>query len=120
MPPFLVDENLPRSLAPSLRSAGFDVADVRDHGLRGRPDNEVLGLSITRDWPLITADLGFGSRLRALPSFPGVLFIRLPDEWPTWRVNEWIKKALMTLESRDLTRTVVTVEPKRLRVHQVG
>ena len=39
---FLVDEDLPRSLAGELRAAGVDAADVRDVGLRGRTDEEVL------------------------------------------------------------------------------
>jgi predicted nuclease of predicted toxin-antitoxin system len=37
---FLVDEDLPRSLARELRLAGIDAVDARDAGLRGRPDGE--------------------------------------------------------------------------------
>jgi predicted nuclease of predicted toxin-antitoxin system len=117
VPTYLVDENLPRSLAPSLRAAGFEAEDVRDQGLRGRPDTEVLSHAISRGWVLVTGDLGFGSLIRSVPSFPGLLLIRLPDEWPVWRINEVVKKALSTLASRDLSDCVVTVEPKRLRIH---
>jgi predicted nuclease of predicted toxin-antitoxin system len=42
MAKFLVDEDLPRSLARELRQAGIDAVDVRDAGLRGRPDPDVL------------------------------------------------------------------------------
>jgi predicted nuclease of predicted toxin-antitoxin system len=87
VPTYLVDENLPRSLAPSLRAAGFEAEDVRDQGLRGKPDTEVLNLAISRGWILVTGDLGFGSLIRKV-SFPGVI------------------------------GSVVTVEPKRLRIHQ--
>jgi hypothetical protein len=38
----LVDENLPRSLAPQIAELGFRVQDVRDIGLRGRSDTEVM------------------------------------------------------------------------------
>ncbi len=117
MPTYLVDENLPRSLAPSLRAAGLEAEDVRDQGLRGRPDTEVLNLAISRDWVLVTGDLGFGSLIRSVPSFPGLLLIRLPDEWPVWRINEVVKKALSSVAGRDLSDCVVTVEPKRLRIH---
>jgi uncharacterized protein (DUF433 family) len=34
----LVDESLPRAASPTLTAAGHDVEDVRDVGLRGRPD----------------------------------------------------------------------------------
>ncbi|MCV3213275.1 DUF5615 family PIN-like protein [Plectonema radiosum NIES-515] len=39
---FLVDENMPRSLAPKIAALGFTVQDVRDIGLRGHPDSEVM------------------------------------------------------------------------------
>jgi len=114
---YLVDENLPRSLAPSLQAVGFETEDVRDQGLRGRPDTEVLSLSVSRGWVLVTSDLGFGSLVRSVPSFPGLFLIRLPDEWPVWRVNEVVKKAISSIADRDLSGCVVTVEPKRLRIH---
>lgn len=43
MPAFLVDEDIPRSLAVSLREAGFQAEDVRDAGLRGHSDAELAG-----------------------------------------------------------------------------
>ena len=36
---FLVDEDLPRSLAPPLRAVGLLAQDVRDIGLRGSTDD---------------------------------------------------------------------------------
>jgi predicted nuclease of predicted toxin-antitoxin system len=116
---FLVDENLPRSLAPALHEAGFDAHDARDLGLRGRPDPEVLTLALDRSLILLTADLGFGSLLREAPSFPGLVIARLPDEWPTEKGNEVIRKALETLRGTDLLDTIVLVEPNRLRLHRI-
>jgi predicted nuclease of predicted toxin-antitoxin system len=120
VPAFLIDENLPRSLAPTLQAAGFEAQDVRDLGLRGRPDPEVLSLALDRTLILITEDLGFGSLLRAVPSFPGLVIARLPDEWPTDRGNEVIRKAMETLRGADLTGILVLVEPTRLRLHRVA
>jgi predicted nuclease of predicted toxin-antitoxin system len=68
---FLVDENLPRSLARQLRESGVEAYDVRDLGLRGRPDTEVLETAVARSLVLLTGDLGFGSLLRTVPEFPG-------------------------------------------------
>ena len=39
---FITDEDVPRSTARVLRDAGFDAIDVRDVGLRGKSDQEVL------------------------------------------------------------------------------
>ena len=44
----LVDEDLPRSLAPALRAAGYDAADIRDEGLRGQPDARVFSYAQER------------------------------------------------------------------------
>lgn len=41
MPKFLIDEDLPRSLARGLREHGLEAADVRDLGLRGAPDERI-------------------------------------------------------------------------------
>jgi predicted nuclease of predicted toxin-antitoxin system len=51
---FLVDEDLPRSLPQRLRLTGFAAEDVREVGLRGHTDDEVLryavahGLTLSR------------------------------------------------------------------------
>jgi predicted nuclease of predicted toxin-antitoxin system len=103
-----------------LRRAGWEAEDVRDQGLRGKPDAEVLDLSRARGWVLLTGDLGFGSLVRSVPSFPGVILIRFPDEWPTGRVNEVISQALRSLAGKDLKNRLVVVEPERLRIHLVS
>jgi predicted nuclease of predicted toxin-antitoxin system len=46
---FLVDENMPRSLTPQIANLGFAVQDVRDIGLRARPDSEVMEAAIATD-----------------------------------------------------------------------
>jgi len=45
---FLVDEDLPRALAASLRAAGHEATDVRDEGLRGEPDSRVFAFARER------------------------------------------------------------------------
>ena len=64
----LVDEDLPRSLAPYLRSDGVDATDVRDVGLRSAPDDTVFahnGLGGSSGW-----------------SLAGTVAIREPEKWP--------------------------------------
>jgi predicted nuclease of predicted toxin-antitoxin system len=57
---FLVDEKMPRTLAPQITELGFDVRDVRDIGLRARPDSEVMGAAIATD-AIIIRDRGFAN-----------------------------------------------------------
>jgi predicted nuclease of predicted toxin-antitoxin system len=56
---FLVDENMPRSLAAKIAELGFSVQDVRDIGLASHPDEEVMQAAILADAIIITADRRF-------------------------------------------------------------
>ena len=59
---FLVDENLSRVFAPKLRSLQVRAEDVREVGLQGREDGEILAYAITHRRALVTADLRFARR----------------------------------------------------------
>lgn len=46
MPKFVIDEDMARSTGIMLKEHGYDVKDIRDHGLRGAEDEEIYeGLS---------------------------------------------------------------------------
>lgn len=119
MPIFLIDENLPRSLAPQLRAGGLDAQDVRDLGFRGRPDSEILEFSISQGSVLVTGDVGFASLLRSRPRFPGMVVARLPNEWSTSAVNDLILKSLQDWLPEDFASTLLVIEPDRLRVRRI-
>ena len=114
---FVIDENLPRSLAPALQGAGYNAKDVRDHGLRGKPDAEVFAFAQAQTAVLITADLGFGNVGQfPLDSHHGIILVRLPEELPAaTRVAE-ILSAIENLQARSLTRTLVIISPGKIRV----
>ena len=38
MPKFVIDEDMPRSTSKVLKDSGYEVKDIRDHGLRGADD----------------------------------------------------------------------------------
>ena len=61
---FLVDEDLPRALAPALREAGLDARDVREEGLRGQPDANIFSFAVERGFVIVTADVEFGTSRR--------------------------------------------------------
>jgi hypothetical protein len=101
---FLVDEDLPRSLATALRSAGHEVFDVRDIGLRGRPDHEV-----------------FTNILSHPPgSHAGILVAHFPNEMPITVLNEQVLSAVKSLEEGEITGNLVMIEPGRLRIRRPG
>ncbi len=118
---FLVDEDLPRSLAGVLREVGIHAEDVRDVGLRGRPDDDVLRYAASRGLAFLTADLGFGNTLRfPLGSHAGVMVARFPNEVPTTFLSDAILRAIRELTDQDISGSVVIVEPGRIRLRRTS
>ena len=113
---FLIDENLPRSLASLLRAAGLSASDVREEGLRGHPDIEILEYAVSQSFVLVTGDLGFGAMLRSRPAVPGMIITRLPAEWPASAVNDLVVRVLTSsLSPKDILGFLVVVEPDWIR-----
>jgi predicted nuclease of predicted toxin-antitoxin system len=54
----LLDENLSPTVALALRAEGHDVVHVRDRGLLGATDRQVLERAFTEDRVLVTANVG--------------------------------------------------------------
>ncbi len=77
----LIDENMPRSLAPQIAALGYSVQDVRDMGLRGKPDSSVMDAAIASDAIIITRDRGFANPKSWPNEFTaGMIFVNLPDD----------------------------------------
>ena len=49
---------MPRSLGSTLDEAGFEAVSVRDAGLRGKQDEDVLAHAKSHGLVLISGDLG--------------------------------------------------------------
>src|SRR5437870_1438123 len=75
-----LDENLPTSVAVSLRAIGHDVDTVPEEGLRGFADPDVWAAAKRESRFFITQDLDF-SDIRAFQpgTHPGLLLLRLPS-----------------------------------------
>ena len=74
---FLVDEDLPRSLARALSAAGMQSIHVIEAGLRGRSDSDVLAEANRSRRTLLTADLDFSNLLQyPLGSHAGIVIAR--------------------------------------------
>lgn len=77
MPKFLTDENISPKTLFFLRSQGLDIKDIKEKGLSGIKDNEVLNLAKKEDRIIITCDLDFANILRfPLETHSGILVIR--------------------------------------------
>lgn len=118
---FLVDEDLPRPMTPALLAAGFPAEDVRDVGLRGKTDEEVLDYARVRDETVLTADRAFGSTLRfPLGSHKAIIVIRYPDETPMAQMVQEVLVQIRGLDHAEVDGSVVVLEKGRLRLRSKG
>jgi len=60
VPKFLIDENLSPLLSNYLRSLNYNAQAVREIGLKGKSDEEIIKWIQKNKRVLITADLDFG------------------------------------------------------------
>jgi len=119
MPRFLIDEDLPRSLARLLREAGFSVEDVRDVGLRGRSDDDVFRYATSNSLTLLTGDLGFANILRfPLGTHSGIIVARFPNELPAARLDQVILEGLRSLSDEGFPGSLAILEPGRVRLRR--
>ena len=116
---FLIDEDLPRSLARLLRAAGMVAEDARDTGLRNRPDEEVFKYAVSQGHVLLSGDLGFANLLRfPLATHAGIIVARFPNEVLTSTLNAAILNVLQTLAEDDVTGNLIIIEPGRIRLRK--
>lgn len=115
----VIDEDLHRSIGKTLSELGFKILDVRDHGLRSHPDQEIFMFAQNRKAILFPSDLGFSNTLRfPLGSHRGVVILRFPNELSTTLINKQIKKLLEKLIRSDYAGNLIIISPGKLRIRR--
>ena len=74
---FLVDAQLPPSLAEALRHAGCDAIHVVDLGLLAATDQQIWDEAVSRSAVLVSKDRDFALRRAARNDGPPILWIRV-------------------------------------------
>ena len=112
----LLDMNLPRSLAGSLRSAGHDVVHGREIGLESASDDVVFARAAADSRTVVTLDLGFADIVRfAGAARNGLVLLRLRSLRPS-HMRQRLMKALVETEAALASGAVVVVEDSRIRI----
>ena len=118
MPVFVIDEDMPRSIARALASLGHTSKDIRDCGLRGADDATVFRFAQTEGAVLISADLGFGNPLRFPCQHHGIVIARFPNEMSSAEMNRQIGASLREVNATDYAGNVIVIEPGRIRIRR--
>lgn len=116
---FLIDEDMPRSIAEILKDRGYDALDVRDHDLRGKSDEEVFAFAQNEKAVLLTGDWGFGNLLHfPVGSHSGIVIAHFPNEVSTLELNQQIVTALENLDEIDFKGNLIIIEPGKIRIRK--
>lgn len=114
-----IDECLSTRLCDLLAKVGHDVVHVRDLGLLGAPDTEVMAAAIEHDRVLVSADTDFGELLaKSGATLPSVVLLRRPDKLPESQADVLVAN-LNAVEADLAAGAVVIVLADRLRVRRL-
>jgi predicted nuclease of predicted toxin-antitoxin system len=74
---FIVDAQLPPSLAVALRQAGYDAFAVREIGLREAKDTAIWQYALESGAAILTKDEDFAERCLRSQNAPPVIWLRI-------------------------------------------
>jgi len=114
---FLLDESMPRSSVNVLEELNLEVEHIRDIGMVGVPDNEIVDYARENKEIIIAKDIEFGNILTYPPSSHcGVVILRLPFWFTARQINNVLRGFLESVEVNKLENSITIVELGRYRI----
>lgn len=105
---------MPRNLATAIIDIGFPAQDVRDIGLCGHPDTEVMQAAIATDAIIITRDRGLADPRSWPKEFTaGAIFVNLPSDTTALVVNAKILDLIANRLPESLLGAITSLEARR-------
>ncbi len=118
---FLVDEDLPKSLAVLLTQNGFPTESSRQAGLTSKPDTEVYAYACRAGRALITRDHGFGNvQTFPLGAHPGILIAGYSWKISSKTVCQMILETIQQLAPEEIQGNLVILEAGRVRLKRLN
>ncbi|OGZ97904.1 MAG: hypothetical protein A3J10_01710 [Candidatus Sungbacteria bacterium RIFCSPLOWO2_02_FULL_54_10] len=115
----VIDEDIHRSLAEVLRSLGHQTTDVRDIGLRGKPDEDIFRFAQEQGAVLLSGDLGFANVVHfPLGSHHGIIILRFPNEMPSSALNVIVGTLMSGIPDHEFVSNLSVLSPRGLRMRR--
>lgn len=116
---FLLDENLPPSLAPMLKSMDYDARHVVEIGYINTDDFEILLFAEQSGEIILTHDTDYGTLLALhKKSKPSVILFRL-EQLNTQILFDLLKANLAYLEEDLKTGAIIVIEEHGIRIRKL-
>lgn len=104
---FLADENIHPEVIRYLQQTGIKTISVKEVGLNGKSDLEILSLAIQKNQLVLTQDADFGKLVYTSEiKFPGIVYLRPGHYSPSFHIQTI--KIIMT-ENLDLNSPFILV-----------
>lgn len=102
-----------------MKDLGWKVEDVRDIGLRGKSDKEIIGFAHRSRAVLFSADWGFANIFNFPPEkYYGIVILNFPNEVSTTFIAKETKKSLSKISSTDFKNNLIIIEPGKIRIRK--
>jgi len=108
---FLIDAQLPPSLAEALRQAGCQAVHLIDIGMLAAVDEQIWDEAVSRSAVLVTKDRDFALRKAASNDGPTILWVR---------VGNTSNRKLIELALRSLPAIMNAIERNEAVIELVG
>ncbi|NBR45764.1 MAG: hypothetical protein EBT68_01320 [Verrucomicrobia bacterium] len=115
---FLIDSDLPRSLAGLISGLGHKALDARDLGLGAAPDEKIAAEARQREACLVTGDFGFAD-IRNYPpgDYAGLAVLEIPGDAGTEVILSLVRSWLTQPDLLNLLPgRLAIVAPGRIRL----
>lgn len=117
---FFIDANLPASTRKVLEAYG-KVWHANDVGLGTASDTKIVAYALRHRAVLVTRDLEFGNPSLYPPgTHAGLIVLRTPSLLSLQATLSVLEAGLAALDPSQLGRSVVVIEPGRVRIRTSG
>ena len=115
---FLVDADVPRSVAKVLISLGHDAIDIRDIKPPATPDITIYNLIKEQNRILITRDLDFSNILLYPPPPRAGIIVLRAHLLPTNEIIDIVKDLVKRIPEKELIGSLIVARKGRYRLRR--
>lgn len=110
----LTDENISSTMVKALRSAGCNVKDIKEEGLQGISDDQVVTMAQREKRVILTHDKDFSNVLHGRPVAAPVILLRFSNQSPGYVKERFLPLYEKYLAGKKFALVVVTDEYVRI------
>lgn len=116
---FLLDENVPPSLAERLRDAGIEASHLFELGLGNSPDEVILQYALENGMVVLTYDSDFTTLLALGKAIgPSVLYMRT-SQVSSQLIFKLVQDGFETIKPYLLKGAVVVIDDNSIRIREL-